>query len=427
MLACLRRKGRRPGSGPDYGDAGRLQWLSHRSQSTIMHSSSHRVASGQVSWVENEATCQAGWPIAIMGAAPKRIAVADDTLSADTAFRLASQGTSLLWRGDFQNGRQLLQALARRLDQRQAKAKSGKSKRKTATTPRDEFNQYRLRQSQRSELLNRLLVELDGEAAIALRRAPDVRDACKAALGDFDGPMLLSLRALQGLVGAHEWRKKGVYVPALDANVHVHYGVFSPVRGEYIDLVARASLPATDLAFDIGTGSGVLAAVLARRGVQRIIATDQDDKALDCAQENIRRLGLEDTIELRKADLFPDGDSALIVCNPPWLPARPTTAIEHAIYDPDNRMLLGFLNGLASHLRPGGEGWLIMSDLAEHLGLRSPDFLPEAIAKAGLCVLDKMDVRPAHPKTTDATDPLHAARAQETTSLWRLGRLCDQR
>jgi hypothetical protein len=36
------------------------------------------------------------------------------------------------------------------------------------------------------------------------------------------------------------------------------------------------------------------------------------------------------------------------------------------VYDEGSRMLLGFLNGLAAHLAPGGEGWLILSDLAEH-------------------------------------------------------------
>src|SRR5690606_8608199 len=70
---------------------------------SIMHSSSPSAASGQVSWTENDVPRRAGWPAAIMGAAPRRIVIADDTMSADTAFRLASQGTSLLWRGDFQN------------------------------------------------------------------------------------------------------------------------------------------------------------------------------------------------------------------------------------------------------------------------------------------------------------------------------------
>src|SRR5690606_7636281 len=175
-------------------------------------------------------------------------------------------------------------------------------------------------------------------------------------------------------IGAYEWHKQGIAAAGLPEKIHVHYGVFSPNRGEYLDLVAQAPLPTTELAFDIGTGSGVLAAILAQRGVRKIIATDQDARALACARENIDRLGFNKTITLQQTDLFPAGKSPLIVCNPPWLPARPTTAIEHAIYDPENRMLLGYLKGLPDHLQANGEAWLIMSDLAEHLGFRSRDF-----------------------------------------------------
>jgi prophage antirepressor-like protein len=90
------------------------------------------------------------------------------------------------------------------------------------------------------------------------------------------------------------------------------------------------------------------------------------------------------------------------------------------VYDEDSRMLLGFLNGLAAHLEPQGEGWLILSDLAEHLGLRTRDWLLAAIDTAGLEVVDRLDARPQHPKASDASDALHAARAAEVTSLWRL-------
>ena len=104
-----------------------------------------------------------------------------------------------------------------------------------------------------------------------------------------------SLRELHGLIGAHEWRKKGVDIPALGARIHPHYGVFSPVRGEYLQLVADAPLPAMlaagGTAFDIGTGTGVLAAVLARRGLE-VVATDTDSRALACAADNLARLGL---------------------------------------------------------------------------------------------------------------------------------------
>ena len=54
-------------------------------------------------------------------APPRRVQVADDTLSADAAYRLACEGTALLWRGDFQNARQLLQAMARRVERKPRK------------------------------------------------------------------------------------------------------------------------------------------------------------------------------------------------------------------------------------------------------------------------------------------------------------------
>jgi methylase of polypeptide subunit release factors len=121
-----------------------------------------------------------------------------------------------------------------------------------------------------------------------------------------------------------------------------------------------------------------------------------------------------------EADLFPAGRAPLVVCNPPWVPAQPSSPIEYAVYDPESRMLRGFLNGLAAHLAPGGEGWLIISDLAEHLGLRSRDELLGWIAAGGLRVLGRIDTRPQHPKARAASDPLHVARAAEVTSLWRL-------
>jgi methylase of polypeptide subunit release factors len=125
---------------------------------------------------------------------------------------------------------------------------------------------------------------------------------------------------------------------------------------------------------------------------------------------------------LQQVDLFPPGRAPLVVCNPPWVPARPSSPIESAIYDPDSRMLRGFLAGLAEHLEVKGEGWLILSDFAEHLGLRTREQLMEWIDAGGLKLVGKIDTRPTHGKATAGTDLLHAARAAEVTSLWRLGR-----
>ncbi|MES2152788.1 MAG: class I SAM-dependent methyltransferase [Pseudomonadota bacterium] len=371
----------------------------------------------RILWTEAGTEHAALWRSESGMPAPRKVQVADDKMNADTAYRLACEGTALLWRGDFQNARQLLQALARRADHKGARAKAPK----LAATTLEAFHLHRQAQSQRARTLAMLLIPFDADYAIPLRRAPDVKLACNEAYGRGGEPFVASLRELLGLIGAHEWRKNGVEIGALEARIHPHYGVFSPIRGEYLELVTNAPLPAgATLAFDIGTGTGVLAAVLARRGVARVVATDLDPRALSCARENLLRLSLDGQVELQQADLFPEGRAALVVCNPPWLPGRPSASIEAAIYDPDSRMLKGFLGGLAAHLAPGGEGWLILSDLAEHLGLRPRAQLMDWIGRAGLAVVERHDIRPSHPRASDASDPLHAARSAETTSLWRL-------
>ncbi|RZI44090.1 class I SAM-dependent methyltransferase [Herbaspirillum sp. HC18] len=367
-----------------------------------------------ISWTEAGEQRSARWRSEAAVPPPKRVAIADDRTAADAAYKLACEGTALLWRGDFQNARQLLQALARRIDRKPKKPHA------PAASPAEAFHQHRQTQAQRARILGMLLLPFDAGHVVPLRRAPDVRQACEEVYGPADEAYVASLRELLGLIGAHEWRKKGVEIPALGARVHPYYGVFSPVRGEYVDLVAQAPLPSKKLAFDIGAGTGVLSAVLAKRGVERVIATDMDERALACSRENLQRLDVQPKVEVVRADLFPEGRAPLIVCNPPWVPARPSSPIEYAVYDPDSRMLRGFLNGLAAHLEPGGEGWLILSDFAEHLGLRKRDELLAWIAQAGLKVIGKLDVRPKHPKATDAADALHAARAAEVTSLWRL-------
>lgn len=379
-----------------------------------------------IEWSSQGQAHTAQWRSESGASAPRRVIAADDTLPADTAYRMACEGTGLLWTGDFQNARMLLQALMRRADRKPRKVAAKAAQKAAAAIPAEAFHLHRQAQAQRARVLSSVLIVLEGDYTIALRRAPDLRQACTEAWGPASGNRVVaSLRELLGLVGAHEWRKKGVEIPALGAppgnRIHPHYGVFSPVRGEYVDLVAQAPLPSKTLAFDVGVGTGVLSAVLARRGVQRVVATDQDPRALACARENLQRLGLASRVEVQQQDLFPEGKAPLVVCNPPWLPARASSPIERAVYDEGSGMLRGFLAGLAAHLEPGGEGWLILSDLAEHLQLRTREQLLEWMAQGGLKVLGRQDVKPRHGKSADASDALHAARAAEVTSLWRLG------
>lgn len=381
-----------------------------------------------IHWEEGGHPCSARWH-SESGIAPhKKIQIGDDTLTADIAYLLACEGTAILYRGDFQNARQLLQALVRRVDKPSKKStRADRVAKEKRQSPLDIFNLHRLSQSQRARILGMLLIEVNSDHTISLRRAPDVMQACLETYGKQNESYMISLRELLGVISAHEWRKRGVPILTRDneeIRIHPHYGVFSPIRGEYIELVLKAPLPIAlkqnPIAFDIGVGTGVLSVVLAIREIQKIVGTDQDDRAIACAKENIKRLNLESQIEIQKTDLFPEGKAALVVCNPPWLPARPSSSLEHAVYDPDSQMLKGFLSQLKDHLSPSGEGWLILSDLAEHLGLRSREELLLWIETAGLKVIARLDTKPQHPKAFDKTDALHIARSKEITSLWRL-------
>ncbi len=371
-----------------------------------------------VSWQEKGKPQQAVWQSEANAAPPKSIQIADDTTSVKDAYKLICEGTAFLYKGDFQNAKQMLQAITRKFDIKPIKP---------AENLTQAFHQHRARQIQRANITNKILIELN-YGSCDLKRAPDVKEAVTGALvvnaklDKVPAKMVLSLRELLGMNGAQEWRKKGVFVDALQANIHAHYGVYSPIRGEYLDLINTTSLGNAKTAFDIGTGTGVIAAILVTRGIKAVIATDNNTRALNCAADNVDKLNLKSYITIEQANLFPSGHKKadLIVCNPPWLPAKANAPIEHAIYDPNSAMLKGFLNGVKAHLNEDGEAWLILSNLAEHLGLRTPEELQKWIADAGLTVVEKLDIAPKHAKSSDQSDPLYAARVKEITSLYRL-------
>jgi SAM-dependent methyltransferase len=357
----------------------------------------------------------AAW-LSLTARAPSRLGWADDRTTAAAALARARRGETLVYRGDYRNARQLLGAMGRRLD-RGRPARGGL---------REAYLLERRRRAEAHELLARLAVPLEdgaGGARVSLARAPDVAEAVRQALGDRVAlPGLLPLRDLLGMVGAHQWRRRGVEVPALGGRVHPWYGVFAPVRGEHVELVAEAARrwpPAGRAALDVGTGTGVLAFVLARAGA-RVTATDLSAAAVGCARENAARLRLP--VEVVQADLFTGGPFDLVVANPPWLPGEPAGPLDAAIYDPGGAFLSRLLAGLPGSLAEGGEAWLVLSDLAERLGLRRPGEVEGAIAAAGLAVVDAIPARPSHPRALDPGDPLHLARRSEVTTLRRLRR-----
>lgn len=369
----------------------------------------------ELTWREGGVERRGAW-LSPASAPPARRGPADDRTTAREALARIRGGEALVYAGDYHNARQLLAALGRRLRLRGA-----------PTDPAGAWRAERERRRVEREVLSRVLVPIEEGFRVPLRRAPDVTPALSEALGTGAPlPGLLPLRDLLGMVGAHEWRRRGVHVPALGASVHPHYGVYAPVRGEYVDLVARAAAAwpvAGKRALDAGTGTGVLAFVVARAGAT-VVATDLEPRAVACARENADRLGLADRVRVAEADLFPGGEPPfdLVVSNPPWLPGEARTPLERAVYDPGGAFLERLVLGLPERLGPGGEAWVVLSDLAELLALRPAGHVEALAARAGLRVAGALEARPSHPRAGDRGDPLHAFRAREATRLCRLVR-----
>jgi predicted RNA methylase len=354
---------------------------------------------------------------------PADVTVVGDELSAAAALRAVGAGRHLLYRGHYVNALQLLAAMRRRL----AKPAGWRiGERNPGRTYRAQREARRIEH----DLLSRVFVLLTGGTyQPVLEGAPALGDFGAQVWGPIEGrQVLVPLSEWVGAKGAREWYRRGVEVPALGARVYPHYGVFAPIRGEYVELVAREADHvglAGRTAFDIGTGTGVLAFVLARRGASQVVATDAEERAVACARDNALRLGLGAVVDVQRVDAgspFPPGSADLLVCNPPWIPVAVTTQPDRAVFDPGGRFLLRFLEGVPSHLEPGGFAWLVLSDLAERLALRPAGFVEDVAARAGLVVLGRRAMRARHPRSRDGGDPLHSLRCQETITLHILGR-----
>ena len=246
------------------------------------------------------------------------------------------------------------------------------------------------------------------------------------------------------------WQKRGIEIHQLsttkgsnDGRIYPHFQVYPPTRQEYLKLLPKKVFGDDDedkhkVLWDIGTGTGVLTAVLLERYRQwTAIATDVSSLAVECARDNLQRLGLLDRVEVQQANIFPTEPKSrvhkakadVIVCNPPWIPKRHGTGLDRAVFDnEESAMLRGLLAGAASHLRDDkSEVWLILSDFAEHLKLRSRNELLQWIDHGGLEIIHESHVEPKEkskksPKNIEYLFfPLVVkARMQEKVSLFRL-------
>ena len=102
--------------------------------------------------------------------------------------------------------------------------------------------------------------------------------------------------------------------------------VYEPAEDTFL-LVENLEVEGKEVVLDVGTGCGILA-VLAAKKAEKVVATDINPYAINCAKKNAKTNGVEEKIEFRLGNLFqpikPDETFNLILFNAPYLPSEPS-------------------------------------------------------------------------------------------------------
>ncbi|AJT41116.1 class I SAM-dependent methyltransferase [Psychromicrobium lacuslunae] len=154
------------------------------------------------------------------------------------------------------------------------------------------------------------------------------------------------------------------YLAELELQLRVHGAVFAGVKLDigtrYLLTHFSPELPENNItAVDLGCGSGVLAAVLARRQPRwRIIATDRSSAAVESARATAAANEL--TIEVLRDDAaasLPSASVDLIVLNPPFHAGSAVhSGVAHRLFEAASRLL-----------KPNGQLWTVYN---RHLAYR---------------------------------------------------------
>lgn len=143
---------------------------------------------------------------------------------------------------------------------------------------------------------------------------------------------------------------------------------------------------------DIGTGSGCIACLIAKKTQNSVFAVDISLKALNIAELNAGNLGVKDKITFLHSDLFESIDSEekfdIIVSNPPYIPLSEKDSLQpevvlhepHSALFADDEKGVSFYEKLAlySKIRLSQNGYL-----AVEIGINQAKSVLEIFKNAG--------------------------------------------
>ena len=114
---------------------------------------------------------------------------------------------------------------------------------------------------------------------------------------------------------------------------------------------------------DLGTGTGIQS-IFSSSKATKVVATDINPKAIDCAKINIDKHRLNQKIKIIKSDLFSGIQDKfdLIIFNPPFRWFKPRDILEQGELDENYKTLNKFFIKVKKYLKPNGRILLVFSN-----------------------------------------------------------------
>lgn len=228
------------------------------------------------------------------------------------------------------------------------------------------FQGQRAYRSAYREASHRLLLKVT-DNKLTVKKCPDIGwlELLYPEVSEF----YISFPEVQGMNSSWQWYKKGIEIKTLDITLKPYYGTYFPTRFDHLKLFdkwLKKYEGSKDKTIEIGVGSGVLSFQMIQNGFKDIFATDSNKNAIIGVEQECKRLGFEDNIQLNHGDLFENCDikADLIVFNPPWVKAKHTLeeGIDKAMYYEDE-LFPRFFEQALEHLKENGRIVLIFSNL----------------------------------------------------------------
>jgi SAM-dependent methyltransferase len=334
---------------------------------------------------------------------PKDAALSRRAKPARSAARLR-QGETLHVDGDFRRGQDVIAALVTSLDAPPVGAKQA-----VKQAYREAYR----------ETAWRLLAPVAG-GRVRLSGAPEI--GFLAELYPELESFWLPFPEVSDLANAWKRYRTGVPMPVLGHSLHPFYGTYLPRRTLHLELFATwlsGWAGPRDHAVDVGTGSGVLALMLARAGFAHVRATDTNPNACESVRREIARRPEPPRITVQETDLL--GDDAtpvdLIVFNPPWTPGPVDNLLDQALHYNDD-VFERFFTQADTCLTPEGRIVFVFSNMIRlgKSGVRHP--LDAELTRGRFHLVDTL-TRRVKP-TPSGEKP--ARGVQEQVEVWELAR-----